>query len=109
MMESNNPSESPFTQLTRQLQSFVLVLGINAAAVGNARHNGDFRRSSGDYEGEGAFHKLSDEMRESLIRFSNSLVPTVKQVERDAIEQQRKAKWMKMELLRKKKLLAAQK
>ena len=62
MMASNDPSESPFTQLTRQLQSFGRVIGINAAAIGNARQNGDFRRISGDYEGVGAFHKLSDEI-----------------------------------------------
>ena len=62
MMESNDPSESPFAQLTRQLQSFGRVLGINAAIVGHARQNGDFCRSSGDNEGVGAFHKISDEM-----------------------------------------------
>ena len=70
MMASNDPSESPFTQLTRQLQCFGRVLGKNAGAVGNARYNGDFRRSSGDYKGVGAFRKLSDEMQESLLRFS---------------------------------------
>ena len=63
MMASNGPSESPFTQLTRQLQSLGRVIGINAADVGYVRQNGDFRCSSGDYEGVGAFHKLSDEMR----------------------------------------------
>ena len=85
MMASNDPSESPFTQLTRQLQSFGRVLGINSAAVVHARKNGDLRCSSGDYEGVGAFHKLNDEIRESLLRFSISLVPTLKQGERDAI------------------------
>ena len=62
MMASNDPYESPFAQITRQLQIFRRVLGIRSAAVGNARHNGDFRRSSGYYEGVGAFHKLSDEI-----------------------------------------------
>ena len=47
MMASNDPYESPFAQITRQLQIFRRVLGIRSAAVGNARHNGDFRRSSG--------------------------------------------------------------
>ena len=86
MMASNDPSESPFTQLTRQLQSFGRVIGLNSADDGHAGQNGDFRRISGYYEVVGAFHKLSDEMRESLLRFSISLVPTVKQGERDAIE-----------------------
>ena len=44
MMASNDPSESPFAQLTRQIQSFGGVLGINDADVGHARHNGHFRR-----------------------------------------------------------------
>ena len=48
-------------------------------------------------------------MRESLLRFSISLVPTVKQGEKYAIERQREAKWMKKEVLQKKELLAAQK
>ena len=56
-----------------------------------------------------SFHKISDEMRESLLKFSITLVPTVKQGERDAIERQREAKWMKKEVLRKKKLMASQK
>ena len=63
MIAYNDPSDSSFAQLTRQLQIFGHVLGINAAAVGNSRQNGDFRRSSGDYEEVGAFHRLSDEMR----------------------------------------------
>ena len=84
-MAYNDPSESPFPQLTRQLKRFGRVLGINAAAVGHARHNGDFHSSSGDYEGVEAFHKISDEMRESILRLSISLVPTVKQGEINAI------------------------
>ena len=34
MMASNDPSESPFTQLTRQLQSFGRVIGLNSADEG---------------------------------------------------------------------------
>ena len=63
MMASNDPSESPFKKLTRQLQIFGRVPGINAADVGHARQNGGFRRNSGDYEGMVAFHKLSGETR----------------------------------------------
>ena len=50
MMASNDPSESPFAQLTRQLQIFGHVIGINDAAVGHDIQNGDLRCSSGDYE-----------------------------------------------------------
>ena len=81
MMASNNPYESPFAQLKRQLQSFG-----RAAAVGHAIQNVDFCHSSGDYEGVVSFHKISDEMRESLLKFSISNGPKVKQGERDAIE-----------------------
>ena len=109
MMASNDPSESPFALLTRQIKSFERVLGINAAVVGNARQIFDILRSSGDYEVVGSFHNLSDEMRESILIFSISLVPTVNQGERDAIEPQREAKWMKKKVLRKKKMLDAQK
>ena len=109
MMASNDPSESPFTQITRQIQSFGRILGINAAAVGYARQNGDFRRSSGDYELVRSFQNISGEMRESLLRFSISFVPTVNQGERYAIERQREAKWTKKEAPQKKKLLAEQK
>ena len=86
MMASKDPSENPLAQVTRKPQSFGCVLGINVASVGHASC------SSGYYEVVGAFHKLSDEMRESLLRFSISLVPTVKQGERDAIERQCEAK-----------------
>jgi hypothetical protein len=41
---TNDPAESPFAQLTRQLQCFGRVLGIHASAVGQARINGDFKR-----------------------------------------------------------------
>ena len=68
-MASIIPYESPFAQLKIKLQSFGHIIGINAAAVGHTIYNGEFRRSSGDYEGVGSFHKLSDEMRESLLKF----------------------------------------
>ena len=109
MMAPNDPSESQFLQLTRQLQSFGRVLGINYVDVGHARQNGDFRRSSGDHEGVGAFNNLSDEILESLLRFSISIVPIVKQGEIYAIERQREAKCMKKEVRREKKIMAAQK
>ena len=41
-MAMNDPAESPFASLTRQLQSFGRVLGIHASAVGQAKINGDF-------------------------------------------------------------------
>ena len=58
MMASKDPSENPLAQVTRKPQSFGCVLGINVASVGHASC------SSGYYEVVGAFHKLTDEMRE---------------------------------------------
>ncbi len=43
---TNDPAESPFTQLTRHLQCFSRILGIHATAVGHARINGDFNWTS---------------------------------------------------------------
>ncbi len=38
---TNDPAESPFTKLTRELQCFGIILGIHASAVGHARINSD--------------------------------------------------------------------
>jgi hypothetical protein len=41
-MATNDPAESPFALLARQLQSFGRMLRIHASAVCHARVNGDF-------------------------------------------------------------------
>jgi len=56
---TNDPAESPFAQLTRQLQCFGRILGIHASAVGHARINGDFNRDIKDTEKDGAYFKLT--------------------------------------------------
>ena len=55
----NDPSESPFAQLTRQLQCFGRILGIHASAVRHARINGDFIRDIKDNSNDGAYFKLT--------------------------------------------------
>ena len=52
--------------------------------------------------------RMHTRLEELTLIFSISLVPTVKQGERDEIERQREAKWTNKELLKKKKLLDAQ-
>lgn len=107
-MATNDPAESPFAQLTQQLQTFGRILGIHASAVGHARVNGDFKRDIKNPEFDGAYHKLSKEMRESLLMFALNAAPRVRATARAAEEKQRAAKEEKRKLLRKNKLLAAQ-
>ena len=44
-MATNDTSENFFISLTRHMQNFGQVLGINASAIGHARINGDFKQS----------------------------------------------------------------
>ena len=78
-MATNDPTESPFAQLTQQLQSFGRVHGIHASTVGQARMNGNFDHNNGAYQ------KLSSKMRESLLRFALSIAPTVRVAEKTAL------------------------
>ena len=107
-MATNDPAESPFAQLTRQLQNFGRVLGIHASAVGHARMNGDFKRDINNPTVDGAYHKLSKEMRELLILFALSAAPGVRAAECVALEKQREAKSKKQEMLKRRKFVAAQ-
>ena len=108
---TNDSAESPFAMLTQQMQQFGRILGIHAAAVGQAKMNGDFKR---DLQGKvgvgrnGAFLRLPKEMKESLLRLAVNIAPDVRGRERAALDRQRESKKFKMETLRKKKLLAAQ-
>jgi hypothetical protein len=66
---TNDPAESPFAQLTRQLQCFGRVLGIHASAVGHARINGDFKQ-------------LSSDERQSLLAYALCASPAVRREEK---------------------------
>ena len=105
-MATNDPAESPFAALTRQMQSFGRVLGIHASAIGHARTNGDFKRNIKDPGAEGLWHRLPTEMRHSLLKFALSVSSEVRKSEREALDRQREAKRLKMELIRKRKLEA---
>ena len=107
-MATNDPAESPFAQLTRQLQNFGRILGIHASAVGHARVNGDFKRDINNPQLDGAYHKLSKEMRESLLMFALNAAPRVRVAAREAEEKQRAAKEEKRKMMKQKKILAAQ-
>ena len=107
-MATNDPAESPFASLTVQLQSFGRVLGIHSSGVGHARVNGDFKRDHKDGTSDGAYLKLSPDMRQSLLRFALSIAPRVRKSEKTALDKQHEAKKKRQNLLRQRKMLAAQ-
>jgi len=91
------------------MQQFGRILGIYAAAVGQAKMNGDFKRDlQGKVGRNGAFLRLPKEMTESLLRLAVNIAPDVRGRERAVLDRQRESKKFKMETLRKKKLLTAQ-
>ena len=67
-MATNDLSEQPFGMLTYQVDRFNRVLFGNAAATAQARMNGDFDREElGEGHVDGAFHKLTDKLKHSLL------------------------------------------
>ena len=59
-MDTNDPAESLFTALIRQLEQYWRVLGIHAADIGHTRINGDFYQGHlKNPNNEGTYHKLS--------------------------------------------------
>ena len=106
-MATNDPAESPFAALTRQMQGFGRLLEINASAVGHARFKGDFTRDLKNEDNNGAFLKLTPEMHDSLLTFALSLSPEVRKDEKAALDRQREAKKRRLQLLQDKKIIAA--
>ena len=84
------------------------MLGIHASAISHARQNGDFKRDIKSPTNNGAFHRLSPEMRESLLLFALKASPEVRKAEKIALDRQRAAKKKKNDMLRAKKMIAAQ-
>ena len=107
-MATNDPAETPFASLTCQLQLFGRMLGIHASAVGHARVNGDFARGIGGSSKNGAYHQLSNNMRQSLLQFALNVAPIVRKSEKVALDKQRESKRKRQEELWKKKMLTVQ-
>ena len=106
-MATNDPAESPFEALTRQLEKYWIVIGINAAAIGHARINGYF--DQGDLKNpnnEVTYHNLHPYMIVSLLKFVLTMAPEVRMAEAAALDKQREAKRLNQEALKKKKLLS---
>ena len=94
-MDTNDPAESPFAALTRQLQGFGRVLRINTSSIGHAGMNGDFHHDLKDDSNVSAFHRLPQEMHDSLlvsILGIASIAPEVWKVDYVALDKQREAK-----------------
>ena len=79
-------------------------MGSHASAVGHARLHGDFDRG----EVDGLYHQLPETMRWSLLELALSMSAEVRQSERKALDKQREEKQQRQEMLRSKKLIAAQ-
>jgi hypothetical protein len=107
-MATNDPAEAPFAALTRQMEQFGRILGIHASGVGQARINGDFDRDLNDGNSDGAYYQLPVDMRASLVGFALSAAPEIHNHMSAAEKRQRCAKLTKREMLRKRKLVAAQ-
>lgn len=107
-MATNDPAESPFAALTRQMQQYGRLLGIHAAGMGQAKYNGDFYRDIKDKSKNGLYHQLPPDMHASLLKFALKIAPEVRKAESAALDRQRAAKAKRQALLRKKKLEACQ-
>ena len=89
---TNDPAESPFAQLTHQLQVFGRVLGIHASAIGQAKINGDFKRAVDGKLSDGAYFRLPPEMQQSLMAYALLSAPAVRKEEKVQLNVQREAK-----------------
>ncbi len=70
--------------------------------------NGDFKHDLNNETNNGAFHQLSTEMHDSLLRFALKSDPEVRKSEEAAMNKQQNAKDRKKNAPRKKKIVAAQ-
>ena len=105
---TNDTAETSFAGLTQQLQSYGRLLGVHASATGQAKINGDFQQTIGGFNKDGIFHTISKEMRSSLLMFALKEAPGVRVAEERALNKQREYKKRKKQILRKKKVLNAQ-
>jgi hypothetical protein len=106
---TNDPAESPFAQLTRQLQCFGRILGIHASAGGHARVNADFKRDIENSAKDGAYLKLTPIERESLVAYALCSAPAVRRKEKVQLNNQREAKNKNKQILWQTKMLVCQK
>ena len=100
-MSTNDPAEIPFAALTRKLEQYGRVLFIHDAAIVHARINGYF--DQGDLQNpnkEGTYHKLSPDMRLSLLNFALSLDPEVSMAKASSLDKQREANSLKQDSLK---------
>ena len=109
----NDVAERPFGALTQQMQAFTTLMGMNAAAVGQARINGDFIRvetqlgkkkkdeSEETQPRNGTFINLPPELLESAIQFAMGKTKQVRKKEQEAIDNQQERRAKRLELMKK--------
>jgi hypothetical protein len=96
----NDPAESSFGGLTRELQCFGRIALGSAGGVAQSRRNGDLKRQRTARGKDGIFHCLSTEMRQSLLTMCMQNVEATRDADRTALNAQRAAKRRKEELAR---------
>ena len=105
IMAANDLAEQPFGMLTYQVDRFNRILFGNAAATAQARMNGDFDREElGEGHVDGAFHKLNDKLKHSLLITALKYARETTVKESDALKKQRNFKLKKMATLKAKKI-----
>ena len=100
-MATNDLSEQPFGMLTYQVDRFNRVLFGNAAATAQARMNGDFDRAElGEGHVDGAFRKMTDKLKHSLLITALKYARETTIKESDALKKQRNFKLKKVATLK---------
>ena len=104
----NDPAESSFGGLTRELQCFGRIALRSAGAVAQCRWNGDLKRQRPAHgkartaaSEDGIFHRLSAKMQQSLLTMCMEDKETTRAADRAALDAQRAEKRRKEELARK--------
>ena len=85
---TNDIAETPFASLTQNLKIGRLLPG-NAAAVAQARMNGDFDRKVLGQTSDGYFHKLDIDHQTSLLCMALQEAPKARKEEYNALKLQR--------------------
>ena len=89
---TNDIAEQAFGKMTHSYRTFSMILGGNAAAIAQARTNGDWDRKLCGGKLDGTFHQLDLKMQESLILACIKHAPEARKEEHQALTKQREFK-----------------
>ena len=92
-MATNDLVEHSFGLLSHQIENFNRIGFGNTVGTAQAKMNKDFdRKELGKGHADGDFHKLSDEMKYSLVLVALKLAPQTRVEEAEALKKQSKYK-----------------